>query len=268
MEKRVNRLHWFCKKGYHALGHDRPTLIYRDRPKFLYCRINKVASRTMTKFLLRAFGIDGHTITHIQEDSPNYNKFTGLKRFTYYKDYIKHKANFESYFKFLVVRNPYDRLVSAYRDKFGREVQSMAFRSWHKLGRKIIQGFRTDWETPPNNTGTDTPTFSEFLRYVAYTGKLDKQMDDHWAPMYRLCDPCLLNFTAVLKFENFQSELAWIQHRITNKTIKLAHYNKGPGNKTSLLTHRYWKAVPHAITANIHKIFGPDFMAFGYEKIY
>ena len=54
-----------------------------------------------------------------------------------------------NYFSFLTVRHPFERLLSAYRDKFftlsesSRE-RNKAEKFYHLYGRKIIQNFRVD----------------------------------------------------------------------------------------------------------------------------
>ncbi|KAH9382010.1 hypothetical protein HPB48_005458 [Haemaphysalis longicornis] len=80
------------------------------------------------------------------------------------------------YTKLVVVRHPFDRLVSAYVDKI---------RTTHP----VIKAARKIYEDGFNNTGPNgTLTFSEFVDFILMQPV--EKWDQHWAPFTALCRPC------------------------------------------------------------------------------
>ena len=114
---------------------------------------------------------------------------------------------------FLIVRHPYERLLSAYRDKFENKK-----RFYHKkYGRFMVRQYRkrgirrfgrafyklnkkNDNQVPPHmraakwNKNDPPPTFWEFVKTI-----IDyKLYNEHWAPASFLCSPCKVGFYHIL----------------------------------------------------------------------
>lgn len=88
---------------------------------------------------------------------------------------------------FLIVRDPLHRLLSAYRNKL-ETIHSPYYR---QLAEIIVAHYRDS-----NGKYRGGPTFKEFVTYVADTSK---RPDEHWAPFYKFCTPCAVNFTVIAK---------------------------------------------------------------------
>ncbi|XP_018314956.1 carbohydrate sulfotransferase 11 [Mycetomoellerius zeteki] len=117
--------------------------------------------------------------------------------------------------KLLVVRHPFERLLSAYRDKLensiaGREHGTLYF--YRKFGAKIVRKYRKENFTEPRSNqvirredvpppaGVE-PTFREFVEYMIKTD-LGSYGDDHWMPYYLFCTPCLVKYDIIAKVES------------------------------------------------------------------
>lgn len=117
--------------------------------------------------------------------------------------------------KLLVVRHPFERVLSAYRDKLensvaGREHGTLYF--YEKYGSKIVRKYRDKNFIPPRDdqvvrrqgapppAGIE-PTFREFVEYLIDTN-LASYGDDHWMPYYLFCTPCSLKYDIVAKVTN------------------------------------------------------------------
>uniref|UniRef100_A0A8C3J6U8 Carbohydrate sulfotransferase n=1 Tax=Calidris pygmaea TaxID=425635 RepID=A0A8C3J6U8_9CHAR len=101
----------------------------------------------------------------------------------------------KNYYKFIFVRNPMERLLSAYRNKFGeiKEYQQ-------KYGVEIVRRYRKNG----GNSAGDDVTFSEFLRYL-----LDEEverMNEHWMPIYNLCQPCAVRYDFIGSYERLNAD--------------------------------------------------------------
>ena len=108
---------------------------------------------------------------------------------------------------FLIVRHPYERLLSAYRDKFENKRKyyhkhygQFIIKNYRKKGiRRFGRDFYTRISNDANKTdippyrsaairnGKDvTPTFWEFIMAIIQQGI----SDDHWHPAHMLCSLC------------------------------------------------------------------------------
>ena len=114
--------------------------------------------------------------------------------------------------KLLVVRHPFERLLSAYRDKLENSVARREHGTLHfyeKYGSKIVRKYRNENFKPPGEdqvirtmgipgpAGIE-PTFREFVEYLIDTD-LGSYGDDHWMPYYLFCTPCSLKYHIISK---------------------------------------------------------------------
>ena len=88
--------------------------------------------------------------------------------------------------KFLVVRHPLDRLVSAYRNKFEfGDPDKFPL----KYGRHIVRQYRENATEMALRTGADV-TFVEFLTFLTR----EPLGDGHWVRQYDQCQPCVVKY--------------------------------------------------------------------------
>jgi len=144
-------------------------------------------------------------------------------------------------FKFVFVRNPFSRTLSAYLDK----VRTRSRRRHHVWAR------RQGWET--------TPTFLEFCRFLADGGLRE---DPHWAPQA----DCLLlppeHFDFMGRFEWLDDDLSHVVHRVFGATAP-AISRAGPpstGARDKLADHYCSEA-----RAIVQRHFAVDFEMLGYD---
>ena len=99
------------------------------------------------------------------------------------------------YTKFIVVRHPLDRLVSAYRDKMrGGDV------TFYKGAKQVIDTFRK------NKTDTSKyPTFREFVQMVL--SNMLMSSNPHWNSYFFKCDVCHVNYDYILKVETMEHDM-------------------------------------------------------------
>jgi hypothetical protein len=106
------------------------------------------------------------------------------------------------YFKFIVIRNPWARLVSAYVDKFRGA-------PWENPSQPIA---RPVIESVQNSKGQSVDyregiTFREFVEYVCQ--KKDQELDGHWKPQH--CFFQGVHFDFVARVEHIQEDFDHIQ---------------------------------------------------------
>ena len=88
----------------------------------------------------------------------------------------------------LSLRNPLERLISAYREK----IQGALPGTLHdKLRRRITTDFRGVAVPKTRKLPVKfIPTFREFVQYLIREFSNDKVPEMHWAPVYSFCNPC------------------------------------------------------------------------------
>lgn len=107
----------------------------------------------------------------------------------------------ENSLSFLIVREPFERLLSAYRNKFEEGKNTF----YKIIGDAIVKQFRVH----PSENESNPPTFKEFLQYIVYRSKKKKSFDEHWSPYWKFCTPCSNNaslFTLIVKLETFERD--------------------------------------------------------------
>jgi hypothetical protein len=125
-----------------------------------------------------------HSMAHMRE----YYNLTTLHHYS--RDDIMEIL--DSYFNFIVVRHPFDRLVSGYKDKLAGVNHIFE----HSLGSKILGLLRPDEDPAKIKLGKGV-TFREFVQYLNIYG----ERNQHFRVYQDMCHPCLINYDYVVKLE-------------------------------------------------------------------
>lgn len=189
-----------CKKmqdggplGESQLEYTFQHVIVDDRHKLLYCYVPKVACSNWK----RVFQVLSGKYKKVEDILKlDHNDFKFLSDYSPHE--IEHKL--QNYFKFLFVRNPVDRLVSAFQNKFRNDVDFQ-----RQYGRSIVFKYR---ENPPPNPLGDDVTLEEFLQYLS--DLLPEEMNEHWRSYESLCQPCHIKYNFIGKFEYLGLETGYL----------------------------------------------------------
>ena len=170
-------------------------MLVDSQHKVLYCSVPKCGT---TSWLLMVAYLSGKVDIKLttQED----NKFQAWKNeemarigIKYLNIYPPKRAMrfIKDYYKFLIVRNPYERLISAYTDKFNNVPDRRYYHTTY--GKIIIRLFRKNATRKSLKQGNDV-TFPEFISYVIYQWKHRLRFDEHWKPITDTCQPCSIRW--------------------------------------------------------------------------
>lgn len=176
------------------------------------------------------------------------------------------KVKLKKYTKFLFVRDPFVRLISAYRNKF--ELPNEDF--YRRFAQVMLRRYANQ-PTPPAsvdeafNVGIH-PSFSQFIQYLL-DPQTEKEMpfNEHWRQVYRLCHPCQIQYDFVGHLETAEEDAEHLlrQLRVDNVVeFPTSHRN---------LTASSWEAdwfstVPVEARRELYKLYEPDFRLFGYHR--
>jgi len=139
--------------------------------------------------------------------------------------------NFDEYFKFMVGRNPYDRLISVFhflpRIPWPNKIQK-GHPGWQ--GQKRLFYSRVDLEGCIANFDTFIDSLDYFFDFnlVNYSPTVTKLMSpfDHLAPQHYWCCIDGINvLDSILRFDDLDNEWARIREKIDRHDTKLQHTN-------------------------------------------
>ena len=191
-------------------------LLVNHQYRFLYCPINKNASTSMMAALIE-LGKQNTNKNLADLTSKEIRLYVALNyslaSYTYTEATNLIKSD---YFKFVIVRNPWARLVSTYANYFVRlPAEKHIFSDIAKSAALHIYGDSSFLNY------VDSITFDQFVRYVAVTE--DAELDIHCRPQSYFLGSFSYDFAA--KMENLDRDLTLIEEKL-NLPFKIKRFNK------------------------------------------
>lgn len=174
---------------------------------------------------------------------------------------VAHKLG--TYFKFLFVREPFERLVSAFRNKFVVQTNASAYFR-RVFGRKIVRRYRRKLNSVPN--GTDVK-FEEFVKYLIDPWR-KIPMNEHWEKFHNLCLPCTISYDFIGKLENFNEDSSYIlKKNLLSEKVKIPSRKESRyGNyQTNSYLDQYYSKLPTPALKKLYKNYMGDFAIFNYS---
>lgn len=235
-------------------------LFVEDRYKVLYCEVPKAGCSNWKRVLMVLSGIAFST-RDIPHDTVHYaNSLRQLE--SYNRTGVAERLRF--YTKVLFVREPFERLVSAFRDKF--ESPNAYYHS--VFGRPIISKYRPNATHTALSTGAGV-TFREFVHYLLDVQRPVK-MDIHWEPVSQLCSPCAFTYNFIGRFESLQEEAGFLLQSIgapRNLTFPDFKDRNPDAERTSpSITQRYFAQLNAAERQRVFDFYYMDYLMFNYSK--
>lgn len=224
----------------------------------LYCSTAKVASTTWRKVLGRLEGRTGKGFRPHGKSA-----FRLLSQYPYHE--IKRKLAI--YKKFMFVREPFERLLSAYRDKF---LSERSFRDKivkghpyfaRKYGKRIGRVTRAlrELASPTSHVHNQdhNVTFSDFIDYILHIGTAGARFNEHWRPYHKICHPCQVQYDIIGHYETLANDAEFVL-----KETGIENYVTFPKWKptnTSLLLLQYFKPIALEKIRLLQNLYEDDF---------
>lgn len=240
--------------------HHVKSIFVEDKYKLLYCQVPKAGCSNWKRTLMVLAGKASNTQS-IKHDTVHYGQH--LKKLdSFDQQGIMHRL--QTYTKVIFVREPLERMVSAYRDKFENPNNY-----YHSLfGKPIISKYRVNPSKAALKTGNGV-TFKEFVQYLLDVHR-PVGMDIHWEQANQLCNPCLIDYDFIGKFENMEEEsnfLLRLSGAPPNLTLP-SFKDRNPSDKrTSMqITENYFSQVSALERQRVYDFYYMDYLMFNYSK--
>ncbi|XP_014392264.1 PREDICTED: carbohydrate sulfotransferase 8 [Myotis brandtii] len=235
-------------------------IFVEDRHRVLYCEVPKAGCSNWKRVLMVLAGLASST-ADLQHNTVHYGG--ALKRLdTFDRQGILHRLS--TYTKMLFVREPFERLVSAFRDKFEHPNSY-----YHPVfGKAILARYRANASGEALRTGSGV-RFPEFVQYLLDVHR-PVGMDIHWDHVSRLCSPCLIDYDFVGKFEsmeddaNFFLSLIHAPRNLTFPQFKDRHSQEA--RTTAGITHQYFAQLSAPQRQRAYDFYYMDYLMFNYSK--
>lgn len=229
---------------------DLSNFIYLRSKNFTFAYVPKVACTNWKCIFRYLNGAENYLDSGLAHDRQN----SGL---TYLNNVENAQAILEdeNVKKFTFVRDPYSRVLSAYRNKvepFNNVENSMHAQDfWNSVYLKIQEETDSKAEV----------TFSTFLGWLLHS-EHHFAKNEHWCPQSHIVHPERVKFDYIGKFENIEKDAAFILDEIgcdlkfpTQKQVKF------PGTNATSLVDQYYKADD---INKVNALFADDFKNFNY----
>ena len=203
--------------------------------KLIACKVLKAGSTNVGRTLF--------TLDHLKTstDANKLDRQTGILGAEIYRKFqnaASFERHFKSYTKFLFVREPIERLLSAYRAHLP-----------HSMFNKNNYTFRT------------------FLEEVAATP--DNKSNPHVVSISRMCNPCKLKLDFIGSTDNYNEDMKTILQSVgAAKFITLPERNQTGYSKrqSSEALQKYLEDIPKSLLRTIYEKFYWDYFLFGFKK--
>lgn len=227
-----------------------------EKHKLLYCYVPKVACTNWKRVFMVLLGnASKENVSSIPSDIVH-QKST----FPKLSDYTVEQAHYfiENFTKYVFVRHPFERLLSAYRNKLQEPSERSKYFQM-RIGRDIVKHYRINATNESLQLGNDV-TFEEFALYLI--DHYVPAFNEHWKPISELCYPCLIRYDFIGKYETLQSDAEFILKAINESHIKFPEVRLS--NTTTQIV-RYYNTLPSQVIARLYNIFILDFKLFSYS---
>ncbi|XP_068204129.1 carbohydrate sulfotransferase 11-like [Palaemon carinicauda] len=283
MVKRTKKIAKVCSARSKLIVSEELNLIW-DRnhsPNIVWCPQYKVASTSWTINFLR--------LAHFNEDNPVLQEMNpgkkkrlqfrvkyGAKQDAAYKlypppeDRTEFLKTFKSSLRVIIVRHPFTRILSAYRDKMLKVDPHPKEYHYRDLQLQIIAKYRPV-DSPESSM---FPTFSEFVEYILDSTKtlvtaMDWRKNVHcWTPYWAQCNVCGADYNVIIKLETMTEDerfLITLSNLEELRELKSQEWRHLNNTTSSDIAPEFYSQLSRTQIKQLYQRYLLDFLLFDYD---
>jgi hypothetical protein len=158
----------------------------------------------------------------------------------------------KTYFKFMIVRNPLERLVSAYRNKIEGPVSYTKQETFpNNMKVKILEQYHEAelqyWRRMnqhENGSLNISVSFSDFVRHFVDMDVM--KLNEHFQPSMDICHPCIIKYDFYGNFRNISTDVAQLIKKFHTESRFYQDYSlHSSSEQTSQILIRYYSTLSH-----------------------
>ncbi|XP_032640224.1 carbohydrate sulfotransferase 13 [Chelonoidis abingdonii] len=235
-------------------------LVVDDVHGLLYCYVPKVACTNWKRVMMVLTG-QGKYRDPLEIPANEAHVSSNLRTLSEYSTpEINHRLR--NYLKFIFVREPFERLVSAYRNKFTRRYNT----AFHKrYGTKIIRRHRQEPSNEALERGDDV-RFEEFVYYLLDPRtQHEEPFNEHWERVHSLCHPCIIHYDVVGKYETLAEDANYVLQLVgADGSVKFPSSSKTT-RTTDDMTAQFFEDISPFYQRRLFNLYKMDYLLFNYS---
>jgi len=247
-------------------------MYFDDQMDYVYCLVGKVACTNWKRTLMMLTGkIAGFQRPEdlpfeLVFDTKIYNPDNYVDRLEKLPpEYRDWRFKDSRYFTFLFVREPLERLVSAYRDKLFQDPVC-------HVDVKIVRQYRPHDYDP--SIARYHVTFAEFVRYVLDQHAAGMELDRHWMPQSQLCRVCQYRWDFIGHYETLREDADYVVGKLKSRIMDVGQRRRVDNitfpadsghRKSSDFLQRMYATVPAADVQALYKLYAVDYALFAFK---
>ena len=221
-------------------------MLVDDKAKTIYCFVPKVGCTSLSVLFFVNQGLLPESESQQPRGHINRRRLESLiaKRSFWHLNDTQRVYTLKNYFKFIMYRNPLERLVSGYRSKVQRYPLIRTERDspqYNWLRRAVYKTTHPKEYKEWSDSGSKTPVQISFPDFIDYwlSQPLALRQDEHFRPITELCHPCRSRFDFYGNFRHFEEDAAVLLTRIRadEKYLRPGYYNSTTETNSLLLDY-------------------------------
>lgn len=164
----------------------------------------------------------------------------------------------------MFIRNPPERILSAYRNKIEHPLNNNTSEQsiWDEVRFSILSSYRRKGEKQTKENDHVYPTFSEFVHFLHDSDP--RLMNEHYKLMTELCQPCALRYHYVGNFATLRRDTDAILGYLNINTSLFWDRGKHFKNPTQSLIQKYYSQLNVIDIQRMEETFANDFALYSY----
>jgi hypothetical protein len=210
--------------------------------RVVYFSVPKNACTSLKRMMCR---LDGKKPPELPDNihSTGYRLFVRLAQFK--PGIIYDMLTSPRWFRFGVVRNPYDRMVSAYKSKIASTDHDRTFITVRAHIRKHYT----------LNARRDEISFAHFVNWVYHV----RHLDEHWSLQTKILQTDVVAYSFIARFERLEKDMGEFFVRTNIKPLPLEVTNATRKVELSAI-------YTQELADIVYEIYQSDFETFGYAR--